>query len=609
MDESYIKEKFLQNYCNSISIEQMEIFIEQMKTKIFRIKCRDGGYGTGFFCFIPFPDKLNLLPVLITNSHVLEKQDILPGNVIECSLNNGKKYKIFIDQHRKTYINEKPYDITIIEIRINNDGLNKNLFLEIDDDIFKNNSNELYKGKSVYLLHYPFGSNIVFSSGVIKGIYENNYRIEHLCQSEKGSSGSPILNLFNFKVLGIHIGAKEGKNWNLGTFMKQPLEIFYQTFYNNNNYMAQLYFNQQSNYKIMHRTGIKKIDQSSSLNATIQCLSNINELSSSLLKKYEKQDFNMDTQPLIVAFSSLLFELFNTKDKYIVPSLFKEIIGKLNPLFKGFHIATPKDLIAFFIEKLHEELNMPQQSQNQNHQIDYYQQEIESRNEQLMLKKFIIDFNTKNISVISNNFYGINQSIMKCEKCGVTKHSFKEFYLLIFQLKKVKEQKKKELGDYYNYYHKTLNIYDAFEVEQKEEELKGENMIYCNNCRKLTNGKHQTKIFGLPEILIIVLNRGENNKDFNEEFEIYEKLDFNNRNLITNQDSYKKYYLCGVITLLGEIGDGHYIAYCRNDPNGQFICYNDSIVSDVSIEVATSSKKSDNDFEKKTPYILFYHHY
>ena len=110
-------------------------------------------------------------------------------------------------------------------------------------------------------------------------------------------------------------------------------------------------------------------------------------------------------------------------------------------------------------------------------------------------------------------------------------------------------------------------------------------------------------------VLIIVLNRGENNKYFNEEFEIYEKLDFNNRNLITNQDSYKKYYLCGVITLLGEIDDGHYIAYCRNDPNGQFICYNDSIVSDVSIEVATSSKKSDNDFEKKTPYILFYHHY
>ena len=135
-------------------------------------------------------------------------------------------------------------------------------------------------------------------------------------------------------------------------------------------------------------------------------------------------------------------------------------------------------------------------------------------------------------------------------------------------------------------------------------------MIHCNNCRKLNNGKHQTKIFGLPGVLIIVLNRGKNNKDFNDEFEIHEKLDFNNKNLISNQNSYKKYYLCGIITHLGESGaSGHFIAYCRNDPNGGFICYNDSIVSDVSIKEAMSSKISNNDFEKKTPYILIYHHY
>ena len=96
----------------------------------------------------------------------------------------------------------------------------------------------------------------------------------------------------------------------------------------------------------------------------------------------------------------MLFELLNSKDKYIVPSLFKEIIGKLNPLFEGFHAADSKDLIFFIIEKLHKELNKPQQNQNQNHQIDYNQQELESRNEQLMLNKFICDFNTRNISVI-----------------------------------------------------------------------------------------------------------------------------------------------------------------------------------------------------------------
>ena len=96
---------------------------------------------------------------------------------------------------------------------------------------------------------------------------------------------------------------------------------------------------------------------------------------------------------------------------------------------------------------------------------------------------------------------------------------------------------------------------------------------------------------------------------FNEEFIIYEKLDFTKKNLIVNKESYQKFFLCGVVTHLGESGSsGHFIAYCRNDPNStEFICYNDTIVSNVSMKDALSSNISRNDFEKKTPYILLYH--
>ena len=71
-------------------------------------------------------------------------------------------------------------------------------------------------------------------------------------------------------------------------------------------------------------------------------------------------------------------------------------------------------------------------------------------------------------------------------------------------------------------------------------------MIYYNNCKGLNIGKLQQKIFGLPGILIIVLNRGKNNKDFNEEFEIHEKLDFNDTNLISNQNSFKNIIYVGL---------------------------------------------------------------
>ena len=34
---------------------------------------KDGSKGTGFFCKIPFPNNNHLLPVLITNNHVMNE--------------------------------------------------------------------------------------------------------------------------------------------------------------------------------------------------------------------------------------------------------------------------------------------------------------------------------------------------------------------------------------------------------------------------------------------------------------------------------------------------------------------------------------------------------
>ena len=154
-------------------------------------------------------------------------------------------------------------------------------------------------------------------------------------------------------------------------------------------------------------------------------------------------------------------------------------------------------------------------------------------------------------------------------------------------------------------------LYDAFYYQQKEELLLGENMIYCNGCRQLQNGAHQQSIYELPYVLIIILNRGKNNQDYNENFTFYEILDFTTQpNIYLNPNSpYKKFYLCGIIKHLGESGSsGHFIAYCRNSKKDKFMCYNDTVFTESTIEEAMSSKISNNDLEKKTPYILFYHY-
>ena len=269
------------------------------------------------------------------------------------------------------------------------------------------------------------------------------------------------------------------------------------------------------------------------------------------------------------------------------------------------HAADAEDLIFFIIKKLHKELNPIDLEKQKTSQIDFEQQERNSTNEQLMLQSFINEFQAKNKTIISKLFYGITRSIMKCDFCGITKYSFQTFNLLIFQLKKVKKAKIKDLGKYYT----TLNIFDAFNVEKREEVLEGENMIYCNQCNCLRKGKHQQNIFGLPKILIIVLNRGKNNQDFNEDFSFPLDLDLTGQDIIISPQSYHKFYLCGVITHLGESSvSGHFIAYCRDGPDSEFFCYNDASVNPVNKKDVIKAKISQKDYEKKTPYILFYHY-
>ena len=231
INQNYIKEKNLNNSTEPISFDTLKIIMGQKEKCICKINCNKGGNGTGFFCLIPFPDKLNRLPVLITNNHVLGKDDISKGKKIIFTINDGTYEKdIIIEDSRKTFTNEE-FDITFIELK-KNDNLDFNKFLEVDENIDNDNIIDFYKQKSIYLIYYPNGIKALYSNGIIENIDKNLYDIKHLCSTKHGASGCPIINLNNNRVLAIHKGADKENNWNLGTFIKKPIEKFYEV-YNN----------------------------------------------------------------------------------------------------------------------------------------------------------------------------------------------------------------------------------------------------------------------------------------------------------------------------------------------------------------------------------------
>ena len=216
---SVIEEISIKDALSPVSIKSTEIILDQMKNCVCKIH-KGSVNGTGFFIRISYNNKL--YDLLVTNNHVLKEQDINTGKIISISLNNEQIYKeIKIDSNRKKYTN-KNLDVTIIEIK-KEDNINN--FLLLDDRILNKdikNYNNIYENESLYILNYINGKDMFVSYGILNNIEDN--KIIHKCNTDSGSSGSPIILLNNNKVIGVHYGgSKHNHNFNFGTLLKIPL--------------------------------------------------------------------------------------------------------------------------------------------------------------------------------------------------------------------------------------------------------------------------------------------------------------------------------------------------------------------------------------------------
>ena len=201
-----------------------KIINSQLEGSICKIYINENELGSGFLCKIPFPNEFRLLPVLITNNHVINKEYFLKNKIIKISLDDDQNIKLLkILSERKFYSNET-YDISIIEIFPKADKLNN--FLELDYNYEKNGKE---RKQNIYVLQYPKGNESCVSYGSIKYIKE--YEIEHTCSTEVGSSGGPIILLDTFKVIGVHKGSgKNEEDNNYGTLLKYPISEFNKNF-------------------------------------------------------------------------------------------------------------------------------------------------------------------------------------------------------------------------------------------------------------------------------------------------------------------------------------------------------------------------------------------
>ena len=219
-NNEYIPEKNIKGQQEAIPLNKI---LKIGQKKVCKIKCSNNGTGSGFFCNII--DEWNPLRALVTNRHVLNEEDLKPGKKISFSKNDDEdQYVLEIDEERKVFTSKK-YDVTIVEIR-KEDNIKPDSFFDIDENVYDPNYN--FKDKLIILLHYPKGDEMSLSTGSIKqvGVDEKNYEIYHLCSSDRGSSGGPLINIKDYKVLAIHKGASKEFNDNFDTLLKEPIIEF-----------------------------------------------------------------------------------------------------------------------------------------------------------------------------------------------------------------------------------------------------------------------------------------------------------------------------------------------------------------------------------------------
>ena len=566
---------------------------EQMEKSVCKIYKKDGSKGTGFFCIIKYNNKD--IPVMLTNYHIIDNKFIEKNDEIEITINDDKENAKILLRSKIIYTSKK-YDTTIIELKGEKDKI-KN-YMKIDEKYLNNDSNIIYE-KSIYIIQYSSGDKIGVSFGVIDKIDE--HKIEHCCNTESGSSGSPIINLTNNEIIGIHIGGKKSNEINFGTLLKYPIKGFIEKIHCGNfnkfikkninisninheikiraysttrknyfplNFVKYKTENKENNLKIKkpekkmigpkeinikntinnRPKGLSYLGLNCPINSLLQCLYYIPELREYFIKN--KNNFTIE-KPICKAFAEVMYDLKSeNKDYSEAKEFLKIMINK-----KIFKNGDPKDFYFDLINSILVELG-EEKNEKKN---------ISKKSDGFSKTKNKID----NVNIINDLFIGYYKTICKCKKCKMEFYQLIKESFILFDLEKI--------SIYYE--NESLTIEDCFDYNYSR---KYKNSFDCQNCFRREENLSYDIIFLPPKVMVLILDRGKEkrfrgNVTFQYHLDINDLIDINeNKNKFNT-----KYILLGALMCSGDNYTGHYEAFCLNE-NGKYYHFKDKYVQQIN---------------------------
>ena len=330
--------------------------------------------------------------------------------------------------------------------------------------------------------------------------------------------------------------------------------------------------------------GLQNIGATCYMNATLQCLAHVEKLTKYLFGKKTELKTDKNNHKLSNSYLEVLENIWeNNTIKDYAPNNFKEVISDMNPLFEGVQANDSKDLVIFLLENMHKELNKVIKNNNQYS----HEEKADQYNFYNSLTVFVKYFKKNFLSIISDIFYGMYDSQIKCLNCQIITHNIQLYNILIIPLEEVRLFK--------NRIENIVTITECLEYYERPEYMTGQNQIFCNKCKQMANSVNSTSLIVGPKVLIINFNRGKG-LQYDVKIDFDENIDINP--FIYYKNAPCNYKLIGVVTHFGPSSmSGHFIAFCKSFVDNNWYKYNDSLVSLSNFQEAKSTG---------VPYILFY---
>ena len=618
-----------------IQIQQLQKTIEKLKQEIYNKNQEINNLKN-------LNNEINVLKINNKKMEEISKQYLSEKNSVD---NENKKLKKLLEENKKIIdkIGNKEQEqlIQIQQLQNNIEKQNQEIYKK--NNIINNMQN---KDKQQLIQIQHLQNNISDQNQEIQNLKNNQIQkdnqmqkmIQNQNQLENNNKNlQQQINNLNNQIQQMQMNQNQMNqnqmNQNLLNFneighnMLNPNQLN-QNFIQNNN-MTSVSINSikkwkmLSQYPIPTKIGLVNIGSTCYMNATLQCFSHTAPLTEYFLDPDHKNIiknglFNNNSNNLRLAkeYYKVVINLWSKNGiQYYAPKDFKFVLGSLNKLFEKMEASDAKDMIVFFLEQIHKEINLvkPPDDNQPNFNLNQY-------NRDQMLQHFVNEFKNTNKSIISDNFFIVTETTQKCQNCKNNNtpnyicYNYNIQNIFIFPLEEVRKYRNTRLmnnnrmmmnmmrigmGIPMMMQNMDLNdnnevtIDDCFEFKQKDDLIK----IYCNLCKQYSDSIYGNKILSLPNILIMILNRGKDNM-YNVILNFPSEINLTNY-VINAQEQYI-YTIYGVITHKGPSGQsGHFIASCKNPIDGKWYRYNDSIVSEI------------NDFIKEvvqspTPYILFY---